>query len=450
MVRAVVFAGLAGCASWPAQQAPPCDPQAQTAGSAALTWSATATGAPTNVLLIGLDTLRRDRIGRYNPEAADTPFLDGLLRDGLALDDHRSCSNWTYPSMLCVLTGQDLLDVGFFPSANNADRPDVVPGSIAMLGDWMHTFGYTTGIVSGNLLLGPTYGLDRAYGDRVVLPGESAGVVASQAILTMTRLQEADAPWFLHVHFQDPHLPYDPPDSYLDALDSLPPIDTDVSTREGLDAIHEDLDELSAADRAVLQSHLRVLYDAQISYLDDQLAQMFEYFDAQGWLEDTLVVVVSDHGEQLFDHGDYAHQKGLYHEESDAIAALWAKGIEPTRWTAPTTHADLVPTVLDALALPRPTKVTGRIVGTRVDTCARYADVLDDDGGSQSVDHDNLRLIYHWDGGIELYDRTSDPTESVDLHTPGNQDSAALWSLLGDRVTTLAELHGKKPDPPEL
>ena len=61
---------------------------------------------PKNVLMISIDTLRRDRVGRYGKNG-NTPFMDRLLGEGVALDNHRSCSDWTYPSILCALTGVD-------------------------------------------------------------------------------------------------------------------------------------------------------------------------------------------------------------------------------------------------------------------------------------------------------------------------------------------------------
>ena len=103
-----------------------------------------------NVLLISIDTLRRDALGRYG--GAETPFLDGLLAGGVPLDDHRSCSNWTLDAMTCVLSGRYAWDLDYAPSAGTAlnEGRDVggLPEGVELLADHLRAAGFDTALAT--------------------------------------------------------------------------------------------------------------------------------------------------------------------------------------------------------------------------------------------------------------------------------------------------------------
>ena len=120
-------------------------------------------------------------------------------------------------------------------------------------------------------------------------------------------------------------------------------------------------------------------------------------------------------------------------------------------WTAPTTHADLVPTILQALALPVPEEVSGAVVGTEPEVCARFAHAIDEETGTQSVDYENWRLVYHWSGDLHLYDRELDPLEQTDRYERGSEVLQLLWSFLSPKVDALDALHpDSRPKPPKI
>ncbi len=436
MLRAMIpLLTLLGCG--PELVALPCDPSAAGGSDRALVFDGPR---PRNLLMISLDTFRRDRVGRYGGDA-ETDFLDGLLAAGVALDDHRSCSNWTYPSMLCALTGQSPTELGFIATTNLGASPPLIPEDIEFLGDWLGRAGYSTRLITANQLIGEKFGFARAYGEVTEQSNASAASINSYAAEAIEDLRGVEQPWFLHLHYIDPHVPYDPPAEYLDGLAALPALDAEVNTKAGLVDVYENLEDYSEEELALIREHLRVYYNGEMAYLDDQLERVFAELEAAGLLEDALVVLYSDHGEQFFEHGAILHHEGLYQEESDAVALFWAPGLAPVSWGAPTRHADIAPTVLDALGLDIPREVRGQVLGSQPEVCARFAHSVDEESGTQSVDRDGLRMIYDWDGSVWLYDRALDPAERRDILGERPEDALLLWSFLAPEVEALEALH---------
>ncbi len=151
----------------------------------------------------------------------------------------------------------------------------------------------------------------------------------------------------------------------------------------------------------------------------------------------------TDHGEQLLDHGRLGHGHHLYEEENHSVVAFQAPGLTPLRWEGPTTHADIWPTVLDALQIPAPGSWTGVPAGRRSDESPRFA--LRHKGAEseilQSVERCGLKLLYSWSGQKELYDLRQDPLEQEDLYDPGDPEVIALWELLMPWVGATHSIH---------
>ena len=140
----------------------------------------------------------------------------------------------------------------------------------------------------------------------------SALEVAAGAFEMMAR-QPAASRRYAHMHLMDPHLPYNPPPEYLTAVEALDPIDYDLSLIEEHLRLVADIDAgvLDAATAELGKEHIRLRYDADVHHLDDQLAQIWDQLDRIGALDDTLVVVWSDHGEQHIEHGHQGHDKRI-------------------------------------------------------------------------------------------------------------------------------------------
>jgi len=408
---------------------------------------------PSNVLMVSIDTLRRDAVGHYNPAADDTPFLDGMLAEAFTLEDHRSCSNWTYGAVVCAMTGRSGPDVGFIPGSWDAREP--VPESVGMLPGWLRGAGYRTALSSSNFYVGSTSGITRDF-DHIFQEheGRADGIVDNALRLheDMVTL-DSGTPWFLHAHFFDPHAGYDAPESYLGDLEGLAPSPVDVTDGALVQTLEDRWEELTPEDQALTLEHMRIRYAAEVRYLDDQLKRLFEDLDSRGALEDTLVVIWSDHGEQFGEHGAFDHGKTLYGEELAATAAFWSRDIVPGAWTGPSEHEDLAPTLMSALGLERPQEVIGAALGVDDSSGPRFA-MRRNEFHLQSVDDSGDRLMYWWeDGRLALYDIEADPGEMNDLYDPSDPKVQALWALLKPRVEAAREFtEGDAPPvwPPEM
>ena len=175
---------------------------------------------PRNLLMLSIDTLRKDHLSRYGDRNL-TPFIDSLMDQGVPLDDHRSCSNWTYPSTICVFGGQTCTDMGFIPPLNKARR-EPLPEGHGQLPVWLRDAGWETGLASSNSYIGNEYDTAQGY-DRVkggtYHPGEE---MVGMGLELLDDMERSGNPWYLHIHFRDAHVPYDPPEEYLTDLEDRP------------------------------------------------------------------------------------------------------------------------------------------------------------------------------------------------------------------------------------
>lgn len=398
---------------------------------------------PKNVLMLSVDTLRRDVVSRYDAEGRNlTPFLDSLLDQSVVLQNHSSCSNWTYGSVVCALTGLDNLDMGFIPYLSKSGRAKL-PQEVSTLAEWMRDAGYYTILKSTNGWFGPQWDTDQGY---IVSenPGGLSAVDLTNNGLTALRVAQTAgqaSKWLLHLHFIEPHAAYNPPSEYLEGLDALPPIEWDLSIKDEQYDLLGQWYGLSESEQEVLLQHLKLRYEGEVRYLDDGFAAMWNMLDTEGLLDDTLVVFWVDHGEQFFEHGQQTHAYGLHTEESDVLAFFWAKNMKPAVWEGATDHIDIAPTTMELIGLEAPAGVKGKLVGSAPPDRSVYGFSAAREGPVHSVRVEGKKLHYHWRGGKkEFFDRTTDPRELTDLYDATNADVIALWDRLLPKVNQATDL----------
>lgn len=389
--------------------------------------------APRRLLMISIDTLRRDAV---TGEQEETPFLHELRGDSRELLAHQSCSSWTFPSVLCALSGKDLPEVGFIPVVGA--EVEVVPEEITLLPDYLRALGWVSGIVSANGFLCEAMGIGDNYDDPRCMIQQRAERVVDGGLELLDDLEATGQPWLLHVHFMDPHIPYYAPQEYLDEVEALPSVSVDFGATTGVSELSQLMATSSEEEQELLQAHIDARYAAEVAYLDDEIARLWSELDARGALEDTLVVLWSDHGEQLFEHDYLGHGKTLFGVESDATALFWAPGLEPGGYHSRSSHVDLLPTILQALGMPQPEGMGGVAVGLRPDQ-ATFGHLPRLTGGhSQSVTRDPYRLIYNWDTGRrQLYHRVDDPEEQHNLVLSEPERVEEMWRHLLPKVEAM-------------
>ena len=398
-------------------------------------WEAGA--PPVNLLMITIDTTRRDRLNSNGYTGRVTsPNIDGLLAGGLALRKHHSCSTWTYPSFLCMLTGRDQVTLDFVPS--NSKNGDVGTGpwegdDLPSIANILHDEGFATGLVWANGFLGPQRNMDQ--GHETEETGGGANVISDKAMARMDLLVEDGRPWFLHTHFNDPHGMYNPPDEYLEGYDDLAPcFDFDLTDRDNFKQMEASWPNFSEEEKAACTERLSFRYDACIRWVDDRIALLLDNLDAHGQREETLIVFGTDHGEEFGEHGTWEHGKAPFTQiNASTIGFIYPPRIQAGDFTGLTTHEDVLPTILDLMDLEPPGVITGRIVGAGERQVA-HALVYKGQDTWQAVITPEDKLVYHWEGDKYYFDRASDPDDLNNLYDPSDPRVLALWDELQPKV----------------
>lgn len=401
----------------------------------------TLSATPKNLLVVSIDTLRRDAVGALSG-GENTPFIDSLASEGVLLTHHHSCSAWTYPGSICAMAGVEPEDLGFVPSVPEADEElPRVPEGTPTLATTLSEQGFQTGLITSNLYLGAGSGLGAGFDVQVGTSGIPADAITDAATAMFSTAVSGETPWFVHVHYVDPHAPYSPPEEYLTGLEGLPELPWDLGTDDGLTALNAAWSSLTPATQADALTELDVRYSGEVRFVDAQIQRLFETLDAGGWLDDTLVLFWSDHGEQFYEHGGRGHTISLYGEENDGLAMFWSRKLSRGTWAGGTTNVDLMPTALWLLDIYPPEGLVGEIVGTSGSERGLFS-MLAPLGRPpiQSVQVGASKLIYRWDGKKVLFHRDEDPSETESVYDEEPEEVEALWELLLPRVERAAPL----------
>ena len=333
-----------------------------------------------NLLLLSIDTLRADHVSCYGYPRPTTPSLDLLARNGLRLDRARAVAPWTLPSFASMLTG-------LYPTRHGAgatgpvrnlseQTPTVMAPGIVTLAQALRDAGYRTGAVTSNpyLRLGPLRGFEDALCKAV--RADRIGALARAWL----RRHRRDRPWALWVHFNDPHEPTLAADAQLHALG----VDDSLIQHPERRALQRWGDEsrgsylgrrTSEEDAAELLDVKIALYDATIRQVDAEIGRILEQLQRSDQLRDTLVVVVSDHGEEFLDHVEegrhlahdprgvwgIGHGHTFYEELLRVPWILMGPGVPAGRVIEEDVSLlDFMPTVLGLLGVAAPEGLDGR------------------------------------------------------------------------------------------
>jgi arylsulfatase A-like enzyme len=288
-------------------------------------------GRARGVLLVSIDTLRRDHVGAYGYGRPTTPRLDALSRTGILCEDAVSPSSWTLPAHLSMLTSAD-------PAAHGGvDMDHGFNRRLPTLPATLRKAGFATRAVTSHLYVSAVYGVDDGFDHLDFHQDRKATDVADRAIALLDRL--GDRPFFVFLHFYDPHWHYDPPERTLRLFErsyggTLTGLWQDFSKRDRAGLTPADLD------------HLRALYDGEVRYTDDEVGRVLDHMKARGLDRGTLVIVTSDHGEEFLEHGSWEHQKTLYEEVIRIPLIAAGPGVSPRREPRQATLLDVAPTIL--------------------------------------------------------------------------------------------------------
>jgi arylsulfatase A-like enzyme len=374
-------------------------------------------GDVTRVVLVTLDTTRADRIGCYGAQDAATPNLDRLAREGVLFEQAGSPVACTLPSHTTMFTG-------LYPPATGVHYNTIfkLAPRFTTLAERLGEAGFETAAFVAAFPLDPAFGLDQGFdlydapqaeeGSKGVARERTADDIVDRALEWMT--SGSDGPRFAWLHIWDPHAPYAPPFPFSDRFRDRP-------------------------------------YDGEVAFADSELGRLFEFIETTPGWERALVIVVGDHGEGLYDHGEQLHSLLAYESTLRVPLIVRAPGVKAGHRVAePVTLADIAPTIADLTGLSEAVSEMNGISlrpalgGDRLPRRDLFVEAL---AGS---------IVHGWSSieGIrsgnwkyldsvspELFDLGSDPGEEenlIDVEPQRAQQLAAALSSLKETVSVSA------------
>ncbi|MEN8165134.1 MAG: sulfatase, partial [Acidobacteriota bacterium] len=260
-----------------------------------------------NVLFLRVDAVRADHCSLYGYERQTTPNLDRLGARSLVFDTAISPAAWTLPSVASMLTGKYSVKMGAVDGFGLRHK-DVT------LAELMVDEGLTTMAVSTNPLIGPSHAFDQGFETFILEPWERAAAVNRYFSKWLDTAESTQ--WFAYLHYIDPHDPYEAPPPFLGQFSDRGYRGEFVRSKalnEIANTVNYGIDPPFPVGDADLE-FLRDRYDEEIRYWDSTLGQLIDDLERRNVLDRTIIVVVSDHGEEFADHGKFKHGKHLYQE----------------------------------------------------------------------------------------------------------------------------------------
>ncbi len=268
-----------------------------------------------NLLFVVVDTLRADHLSLYGYGRKTSPNLDGLASQSLIFDRAISQSSWTMPAVASLLTG-------LYPPEHGVKDGQHLESQFRTISEILQESGFTTFGVSANPVVGRQEGFHQGFERFVHLPFATAGDVNS--IFQPFVEENRDLRWFGYLHYIDPHDPYRAPGLagrvFTEGRENR--FSSDRDFMKLWDAVNFGRGQMNFEESDL--EYLRAAYDEEIRYWDSEFGALLDRLKTMGLLEDTVVIVTSDHGEEFLEHGKLKHGMQLYEESIWVPLIIWA------------------------------------------------------------------------------------------------------------------------------
>jgi arylsulfatase A-like enzyme len=449
-------------------------------------------GGRPNVVLLTIDAVRADHLGCYGYPHEMSPFIDALAEEGILYENAVSAAPWTYPSFASLFTSLYPTEVDIPGDARTIDdlmRGIRVDSMRTMMAEVYQQQGYQTQAVVTNNWLNRHMGFAQGFDGYIrvdALPtsldrlGEASlvnllqrfwprfysilrdryeavwgpaedGWDADAAIVNHYVLNylrgELREPFFLWVHYIDPHMPYDPPEELMPTIDGLSP--------ERLRYLRSTLQEIldtTARIRPIDLEAMVALYDAEIQESDAAVGELVAELDRLGLRDRTVIVVLSDHGEEFLEHGRFGHGQSLYQELTRVPLIITGPEVligPPRIVTGVVSSIDVMPTLLALSGLPIPAEAEGRDLFAEEDkigTQPVFSEGLIFGPERKMIQDGQYKLIIDpYTGGLELFDLRADPGETNSLVAAAPTMAESLLQGLLDWMAHAAEIRTALP-----
>lgn len=380
-------------------------------------------GAP-NLLLIVIDTLRADHLGCYGYERDTSPNIDKFADSGVLFENAYCQMPTTGPSHASLFTSK-------YPRSHGVLKNGwILSDTFPTLAQILKEKGYATAAIISSFAMSSKFGYSRGFdyynedfpekNSTVSLRSWSGHIVkegfdqrADIATLKATQWikKNRNKPFFLWVHYYDPHSPYNPPKQYSSKFmkDATEPIKQGIAN-----------------------------YDGEIRFVDEEIQKILDLIEAQQLNSNTLVVIMSDHGEGLWQHGWIEHGKFLYDEQTSVPLIMNFPGVLPEgiRLPSPVQTIDILPTILDLMEVQYRGDFSGNSLVRMIQDPGyelpnpvflerrRYSNIT---GSKFAIRDADLKYIWAPEEGTEeLYNLREDPTELTNIVSQHRQTADKL------------------------
>ncbi|MEN8209219.1 MAG: sulfatase [Candidatus Fermentibacteria bacterium] len=392
-----------------------------------------------DIVLILIDTARADHLSAYGYHRETTPVLDSLALSGTFFTNVQAQSSWTLPAMVTIMTGlsQRAHGAGYYNDTfYSIDQ--TLPTIPLMI---KRGAGYQTAAVFNGVFMSEAFGFAQGFDhfDCQSTPGKPCERNAEETVNAFLdwydEHRDSSKPLFSAIHFIDPHLPYSPPSPW-DTLFSDPKTDSLFNPSWGRRNDVSDLN-LGLVEMDSIQLQIMVgLYDAELAYTDSQIGRLLSELSARGTLQNTVFVIVADHGEEFLDHGGFGHGHTLFQEILNVPLIISGRNIPTAVNHEVVAQIDILPTILGISDLDTPIWSEGKdILSTDSPRTSRFitsSNLVSSTPDMAAIRLDNMVVIGNpLEGSPVLYDLTVDPHEQNDL-VPGRETIDQLyyyWSL---------------------
>lgn len=323
--------------------------------------------APPNIVLIVIDTLRADCVDPSKTPNSITPFLSSIAKKSIYFPNAVTPCSWTKPTIATFLTGvsPEKHQVRYSTINEDPNNPtsDVLPESYLTLPEYLSQKGYETYAVQTNGNLVPLLGFAQGFKPENYYfeYGAVATNVTKKAIEFLSKVKK---PFFMYLHYLDPHAPYSPPP---DVLKNLPEEQTLSEEEREWTAPHKYMEYLMDLVRFRTNANseppkfeysqagkkeIYRLYLGEVLYADTEVQKVVEFIKRN--YPKTIFVILSDHGEEFWEHNCVGHGTTLYEEQVRVPVIIYGWGITPKQIDKPISTAGLANTILKLLNIPSP------------------------------------------------------------------------------------------------
>jgi arylsulfatase A-like enzyme len=392
-----------------------------------------------HIVIITLDTTRADHLGCYGYFRNTSPYLDSFAKEGIVFDRCLAPMATTLPTHTSLLTGTYPIEHGVLANVYRGGRPYVPSPDLISWAELARRGGYETGGFVSAAPLKKFTGINAGF-DTYEEPGpfQRSAAETNVGALAWLEARTGDRPCFLWVHYYDPHFPYTP----------IPEYDT-FTTDEALEKFIADRKIHASAPNRSLQPvearRAHNAYDGEIRYMDEQLRILMDKVDRVLGKDNTLVVIVGDHGEGLCQHGEASHGS-TWDEQLHVPLLIRIPGEKPRRIATVMSLVDIAPTMLawvkgEAFA-PLLKQTSGRDVlaagagSAPVFSQRRGQAAAEGDKPAFAATTERWKYIHEVGGEDALYDLSVDPYELNNVLVKGKEPAPALLDFIMRTMAT--------------